>query len=229
MSKKGGAPRTIPATSNHYVPDEKLKIVAKYSNRGLAIILFVLLAALSYALFKVPDFLDQLLKQTYCPKKTIHALSYVYFGALFAISFFEAPTKFRATQASRASLLDVGRLVFHRFGRIELFVSFYMAFINNVQIIEFLAQDNNEYFFYIRLAPSIVFIINFIQAIFLQPALDHSARNIIADKATELTAFHRLQHQIYVLLEFVKAALLILSAFFTIDADTHVYVHNPKL
>src|SRR3989338_3097920 len=122
-------PRIIQPSSQHYVEEEKLKVLKPFSNRKLGVALVVVMTGIGWALVSETGgkWLQDVHRAENAPawlRPLIQTVSYCWAGAVLAISFFEAPTKFTTTQASRASLLDVGRTIFFKFGRLELcFVS----------------------------------------------------------------------------------------------------------
>ena len=197
--------RVIPPDSQHYISPQKLALLPIFSNAGLGVVIllvWVLCTLLNSAAMVPGGWLG------FVPKERLEVLlrpspllqgyvATIYIGALLAISFFEAPTKFRATQASRASLLDVGRLIFARLGRLELCVSLFLG----------LGCSFDAFHWELDCLRVLVLLINVFQSVALQPLLDKRARAIILDEKKLPSS--PVMHALYVVLEVIKVVILI--------------------
>lgn len=189
--------RVIAANSQHYIAAERLAILNAFSNRGLALVV----GLLGLAWHVAERWLSwQVAAEWRLSEQLQKSLGLLYCGAILAISFFEAPTKFKATQASRASLLDVGRLIFCRFGRVELLLSLVLQ----------LGPAGDDL---LHSLPLLVLAVNVMEGVFLQPGLDARARAIILDQTTLPSSLFL--HLVYVLLEALKVLCLLVFAFFS--------------
>lgn len=206
-------PRLIDPQSNHFVKKDRLALQPIFSNQAWA--LFVLLLWVGGQAIPKHCWI-WLADQSVPVLASFHSLpllASLYCGALIAISFFEAPSKFKATQASRAALLDVGRLIFFRFSRMELLFSCYLSLVALIRMR--LASQGDLALTELLLASPhlpLVLAINIFEGSVLQPSLDSRARAIIRDEKSLPSS--PITHAIYVLLELVKVVLLTHFCFF---------------
>jgi hypothetical protein len=109
------------------------------------------------------------------------AIPFVWFGAVAAISFMEAPLKFSAPDVTIPIGLGIGQLVFHMLNRVEIVLCLSMA------ISLFLARPPGRLvvaFFGIAAAVLAV------QTLGLFPLLDARAKAVIAGNAAPFSGLH---------------------------------------
>lgn len=123
------------------------------------------------------------------------AIPFVWFGMVGAISFIEAPLKFRAPNITLALGLGIGKIVFQMLNRIEIVFSVLML------ISFFLARPAQSFVLYIFGA---IFLLLILQTVWLLPLLNARAEQIIAGT----TAPPSNTHLIFIAFEVLKFLLL---------------------
>lgn len=123
------------------------------------------------------------------------ALPFVWFGLIGAISFLEAPLKFRAPNVTLALGLGIGKLVFQMLNRIEL------GFALVLLITLFFARPATNFALYLFGA---IFGLLVTQTVWLLPLLNDRAEQIIAG----ITAPPSNNHLIFITFEVLKFILL---------------------
>lgn len=123
------------------------------------------------------------------------AVPFVWFGAVGAISFMEAPLKFRAPNVTLALGLGIGKIVFQMLNRIEI------AFAALMLISLLLARPAGDFALYIFGA---IFVLLLLQTVWLLPLLNARAELVIAGVA----APHSNNHLIFIAFETLKFLLL---------------------
>jgi hypothetical protein len=123
------------------------------------------------------------------------AIPFVWLGMVVALSFVEAPLKFKAPDITLSLGLGIGRLVFAALNRIEIICAF-------VLLAAYLAVSANRamaVFF------GITAVIKSIQTLWLLPALDERTLLIISGVTPPPSPLHL----VFVVLEVVKVATLL--------------------
>ncbi|MER3461707.1 MAG: hypothetical protein C4342_01355 [Armatimonadota bacterium] len=123
------------------------------------------------------------------------AVPFVWFGMVGAISFVEAPLKFRAPNVTLALGLGIGKIVFQMLNRIEI------AFAALMLISLSLARPAGDFALYIFGA---IFVLLLLQTVWLLPLLNARAEQVIAGVA----APHSNNHLIFIAFETLKFLLL---------------------
>lgn len=123
------------------------------------------------------------------------AVPFVWFGMVGAISFLEAPLKFRAPNVTLALGLGIGKIVFQMLNRIEI------AFAALMLISLLLARPAGDFALYIFGA---IFVLLLLQTVWLLPLLNARAEQVIAGVA----APHSNNHLIFIAFETLKFLLL---------------------
>lgn len=123
------------------------------------------------------------------------AVPFIWFGMVGAISFVEAPLKFRAPNVTLALGLGIGKIVFQMLNRIEIVFAFLML------ISLLLARPASDFAFYIFGA---IFVLLLLQTVWLLPILNARAEQVIAGVA----APHSNNHLIFIAFETLKFLLL---------------------
>lgn len=123
------------------------------------------------------------------------AVPFVWFGMIGAISFMEAPLKFRAPNITLALGLGIGKLVFQMLNRIEIVLAILL-------LISLLLQRPAENFAFYLFGAIIVLLL--LQTIWLLPLLNARAEQIINGIAAPPSN----DHLIFVMFEALKFLLL---------------------
>lgn len=123
------------------------------------------------------------------------AIPFIWFGMVGAISFLEAPLKFRAPNITLALGLGIGKIVFQMLNRIEIVFALLML------ISLFFVRPATKFALYIFGA---IFVLLILQTGWLLPLLDARAEQIIAG----MTALPSYNHLIYITFEILKFILL---------------------
>ncbi|WP_103068720.1 hypothetical protein [Aquimarina sediminis] len=131
--------------------------------------------------------------------KTVYNYSFVlvfiWIGFVLAISFMEAPLKFRAPSVTTAIGVEIGIIVFNMLNKIEVVFSvFLLSHIRYVQ--------KTDFKLFVGLL--ILFAIVGFQSIYLLPILDGYAELVINGNSSPSNTEHRM----YVFLEVIKLFLL---------------------
>jgi hypothetical protein len=125
------------------------------------------------------------------------ALPLIWFGMVGAISFMEAPLKFRAPGLTRAVGLSIGKIVFRGLNRAEIVLAFLMV------VSLFFERPAGNLALY--LFGAVLFLL-FVQTFWLLPQLNARAERIIGGEDAPPSRVHL----IYVVLETAKFALLLI-------------------
>lgn len=123
------------------------------------------------------------------------AVPFVWVGAVGAISFVEAPLKFRAPNVTPALGLGIGKIVFQMLNRIEIVFALLML------VSMLLARPAGDFALYIFGA---IFVLLLLQTVWLLPLLNARAEQVIAGVA----APHSNNHLIFIAFETLKFLLL---------------------
>jgi len=121
-------------------------------------------------------------------------ISIFWLGFLIAISFFEAPLKFQAPSVSIEEGLDIGRIVFYWFNKVELLLL--------VALISFAVFSKSKSTFKIQ---TLLGILVLMQTFWLLPALDERAVLRISGEALD-SSYH---HSLFVTFELIKVFMLL--------------------
>ena len=131
-------------------------------------------------------------------KVLIVLTSFFWSGMIFAISFIEAPLKFKAPLVTEKIALGIGQLVFHATNKVEWILS---AII--VCFIFFLQSSLKSLLFFL-----IPILILSIQTVILYSVLDVRVKEILLGNTVEDSMFHLW----YIILEILKLIALISSS-----------------
>lgn len=123
------------------------------------------------------------------------AIPFIWFGMIGAISFVEAPLKFRAPNITLALGLGIGKIVFQMLNRIEIVFALLML------VSLFFARPAGVIALYIFGA---VFVLLLLQTVWLLPLLNVRAEQVIAG----ISAPHSNSHLIFIAFEVLKFLLL---------------------
>ena len=123
------------------------------------------------------------------------AIPFAWLGMLGAISFLEAPLKFRAPNITRELALGIGKLVFRALNRVELVLAAVMLIC---MIATRLSTRNIQLLFGATAAILIV------QTLWLLPSLSARAMSVIAGEEVPKSRLHL----VFVVCETVKILLL---------------------
>ncbi|MFC5045187.1 hypothetical protein ACFSTE_16750 [Aquimarina hainanensis] len=127
-------------------------------------------------------------------------ITFIWLGFVLAISFMEAPLKFKAPSVTMAIGVDIGRLVFGALNKVEIVFSLaYLFGIRYYYIIE-------KRIGYIML---VILVIVLIQTVYLLPVLDKYALLVISGKESPSS----IPHIVYVVFEIGKIVLLALIGY----------------
>ena len=123
------------------------------------------------------------------------AIPFIWFGMVGAISFLEAPLKFRAPHITLALGLGIGKIVFQMLNRIEIVFALLMI------ISLFLVRPATNFALYIFGA---ILVLLLLQTFWLLPLLNARAEQVI----NGITAPFSYNHLIFIGFEVVKFILL---------------------
>lgn len=123
------------------------------------------------------------------------AIPFIWFGMVGAISFVEAPLKFRAPNVTLALGLGIGKLVFQMLNRIEIVFALMMLFSL------FFSRPATNFPLYVFGA---IFVLLLLQTVWLLPLLNVRAEQVIAGEV----APHSNNHLIFIAFEVLKFILL---------------------
>ncbi|MEO0573105.1 MAG: hypothetical protein AAF039_15460 [Bacteroidota bacterium] len=127
----------------------------------------------------------------------IIAITFIWFGLVFGISFIEAPLKFTAPNITLPLGLGIGKIVFGALNKIEI------AFSSAVLVYFFVGKfPKKVVYFYATLI-----LIVAIQTVWLTPILSERADALIAGKEISKSS----HHSIFIVLEIIKLVLLLIS------------------
>ena len=128
--------------------------------------------------------------------KTIQiAVPFVWFGAVAAISFMEAPLKFRAPGITLALGLGIGQLVFFALNKIEIFLAAMFA----LSLLGTRAIGRTA-----AVVSGLIGLILLLETVWLLPVLDVRAEQVIRG---ETPPFSNL-HVVYIVFDALKLVLL---------------------
>ncbi|MEZ0388315.1 MAG: hypothetical protein ACAI34_14675 [Verrucomicrobium sp.] len=127
-------------------------------------------------------------------------ITLLWLGFVCAISFLEAPLKFKAPGIELKHALSIGHVVFHALNRVELICCAFSWFlILRLKVVR--TQGS-------LLLLSIITAVLATQVYYLMPALDLRTASVLSGNIIDPT-WH---HKAYIGLEFLKAALLLVLA-----------------
>jgi hypothetical protein len=129
-------------------------------------------------------------------RKLIHvAIPFMWFGMIAAISFMEAPLKFQAPGITLPLGLSVGRLIFFALNKIEIVLA--VIFLVSLFGARSLGRARTVIF-------AVIALILFAETVWLLPALDVRAEQVINGTAEPFSNLHLF----YIALDAVKLILL---------------------
>jgi hypothetical protein len=123
------------------------------------------------------------------------AVPFVWFGAVMAISFMEAPLKFQAPGITLPLGLGIGRLIFFTLNKIEIVLALWML----VSLLMLRPRRRSIVYLF-----SVIVGILFLETAWLLPVLDARAEEVISGTA----APYSYTHIIYIVFDAVKVILL---------------------
>jgi len=123
------------------------------------------------------------------------AIPFIWFGAVCAISFMEAPLKFTAPNITLALGLGIGMIVFHTLNKIEIVLCVLLA------VSVFAARPKGKF---PPASFAIIALILIIQTFVLFPMLDERAVQVINGNAPPFSNLHIL----YIISDSIKVLLL---------------------
>ena len=147
-------------------------------------------------------------------RKLIHvAVPFIWFGMIGAISFMEAPLKFQVPGITLPLGLSVGRLIFFALNKIEIVLA-------AIFLLSLLRARN------IGRAAGVIFgciaLILFVETVWLLPALDVRAEQVIAGTAEPFSNLHLF----YIAFDAIKLILLFLLG--TLMFKRHLRSERPE-
>jgi hypothetical protein len=128
------------------------------------------------------------------------AIPFVWFGAVGAISFMEAPLKFTAPNITIPLGLGIGMIVFHTLNKIEIVLCLGLA------LSFYFARPQGKF---PRGAFAALAGILIIQTFVLFPLLDERSRQVIAGSAAPYSGLHI----VYIIADSIKVLLLLALGF----------------
>ena len=138
------------------------------------------------------------------PLKLSIFISLIWVGMILGISFLEAPVKFQAPSVTLQIGLDIGRLVFEVFNKVE--ITFALVLLVSVILYRPGAK---------RVLPFIIAaVVLAFESIWLLPVLDERAAAIIAGQTPPPSS----HHTIYVVLELIKVFSLAVFALLNLQS-----------
>jgi hypothetical protein len=131
------------------------------------------------------------------------AIPFVWFGAVGAISFMEAPLKFTAPNITLALGLGIGRIVFQTLNKIEIALA--LILIASV----FFARPKGKTWLYVFISIAVLLTL---ETVWLLPVLDARAEQVINGTAPPFSN----AHIVYIVFDAVKfISLFILGVILT--------------
>jgi len=130
----------------------------------------------------------------------IAPVSLVWVGLLLGVSFLATPVKFRAESLTVPVALDVGRVTFRLFGRVELLLSILLV-VATLSVQGGAIATNS--LILVGLALGVVLA----QTLWVRPLLDERVELVLQGETPQRSSLHKL----YVVLEVGKLALLVLT------------------
>ena len=128
------------------------------------------------------------------------AIPFIWFGAVCAISFMEAPLKFGAPNITLELGLGIGRIVFHALTKVEISLAVLL-------LVSFLYTRSRRDLSFALAA--IVFAILLLQTVWLLPVLDLRASALL--QGEPLPPSHL--HIVYIAVDVIKVVLLLTIGF----------------
>lgn len=122
------------------------------------------------------------------------AVPFIWFGLLMGISFLEAPLKFQAPGITLGLGLGIGRLVFSVLNKIEIVLALIMV------LSVYKARPGRKAVYFL----AVIFILLLLETVWLLPALDVRAQQVIDGTAAPYSGMHI----IYIVFDSIKAVLL---------------------
>ena len=129
------------------------------------------------------------------------AVTFVWLGMVIAISFVEAPLKFRAPGVSLQVGLGIGRLVFRALNSIEVALAVVLVIAVAIERPSPVAV----------VAVGVVVVVLAAQLVAVRPALNRRSDAVLATPPGETSAGRSRVHYVYVALEAVKVVALIVG------------------
>jgi hypothetical protein len=126
----------------------------------------------------------------------IIACTFLWLGFVLAISFMEAWLKFEAPNITIPLGLGIGRLVFTALNLVEL--TFVVLILGGIILSKSFSQHKQHLLFYLAA------VIVILQTVWMLPALDARATDVIAGKEVGTSMLHLY----YIVIEFVKVTCL---------------------
>jgi hypothetical protein len=123
------------------------------------------------------------------------AIPFVWFGAVGAISFMEAPLKFTAPDITLALGLGIGRIVFQTLNKIEIIFAVLML------VSLFIQRPKTKFPIY---AFAVILILLILETVWLLPVLDARAEQVINGTAAPFSN----THIFYIVFDAIKLLLL---------------------
>lgn len=131
------------------------------------------------------------------------AIPFIWFGAVGAISFMEAPLKFTAPDITLALGLGIGRIVFQMLNRIELI----LAVLLSASLV--FSRPKGKFWAYLF---GFIAVLLLLETFWLLPVLDERAAQVISGTATPFSN----AHIIYIVFDSLKfIALFVLGVLLT--------------
>ena len=128
------------------------------------------------------------------------AIPFIWFGAVCAISFMEAPLKFTAPNITVPLGLSIGMIVFHTLNKIEIVLCVLLA------LSFFAARPRTKFPLG---AFAVIALVLIIQTVVLFPMLDERARQVINGTAPPFSSLHI----VYIATDSIKVLLLFILGF----------------
>lgn len=119
------------------------------------------------------------------------AIPFIWFGAIGAISFMEAPLKFTAPNITLALGLGIGRIVFQTLNKIEIVLAIVLI------ISVFMQRPKGQSWIYFL---SIASVLLLLETVWLLPALDERAIQVISGNAPPFSN----AHIVYIVFDAIK-------------------------
>ena len=123
------------------------------------------------------------------------AIPFIWFGAVGAISFMEAPLKFSAPNITIPLGLGIGRIVFQTLNKIEIVFALLMI------VTLFIKRPKTKFPLY---SFAVIFILLMLETLWLLPVLDARATEVINGTAAPFSN----THFIYIAFDAIKVLLL---------------------
>lgn len=134
------------------------------------------------------------------------AIPFIWFGAVAAISFMEAPLKFTAPNITLPLGLEIGYIVFHALNKVEIALGILLL----ISLI-FAKPDKKS----IPILYGIIALILLLQTVWLFPLLDERTMKVIEGTAEPGSNLHI----VYIVFDAIKLILLLVLGVFTTKAN----------